>query len=359
MADFTSPADKLLNWYRRHKRNLPFRESGDPYRIWVSEIMLQQTRVDQMLPYYHRFIEAFPTVHDLAKADQQNVLRLWEGLGYYSRARNLHAAAKQVVDCYDGKLPESKEELQKLKGIGPYTSAAIASIAFNQPFPVVDGNVERVIARYKGIESDLRKQETKKIIKHATGEMISAEYPGDFNQAVMELGATICTPKNPDCNLCPLSDECIAYKNVRTETVPYKSPAKKRPHHEIGIGIIRGDDEKLLIAKRPDDAMLGGLWEFPGGKQKQQESIEETVARELHEELGVEVEVEQPFMKLNHGYSHFTVTLQAYLCRIKSGSPKPNSSTEIKWVSIEELSEYPFPKANRKLTEALQNRLLI
>ncbi len=312
-----------------------------------------------MLPYYRRFVEAFPTVHDLANADQQEVLQLWEGLGYYSRARNLHAASKQIVDEYGGILPESKDELQKLKGIGPYTSAAISSIAFNHPNPVVDGNVERVLARFKGIEDDLRKQQTKKEIGQIAGQMISQEHPGDFNQAIMELGAMVCTPKNPQCNVCPLSADCVAFKTVRTDEVPYKSPAKKRPHHEIGIGIIHDENGNLLIAKRPDDAMLGGLWEFPGGKQKEEESIEETVTRELHEELGVHIDVEQPFMKLKHGYSHFTVNLHAYLCRIRSGNPEPKSSTEIKWVTVEELSNYPFPKANRKLTEALQNRLWI
>ncbi len=312
-----------------------------------------------MLPYYRRFVEAFPTVHYLARADQQEVLRLWEGLGYYSRARNLHSAAKVVVSDYGGKLPETADELQKLKGIGPYTSAAIASIAFNQPCPVVDGNVQRVLARYHGLDGDLRKRDTQKHIESAAAEMISRRHPGDFNQAIMELGATICTPKNPSCTLCPLAGECVAFKTARTDEVPYKSPAKKRPHHEIGIGIIRDDYHRLLIAKRPEDAMLGGLWEFPGGKQKVGESIEETVARELREELGVDVLVEQPFMQLKHAYSHFSIRMRAYFCRITSGTPRPVSSTEIKWVRADELGDYPFPKANRKLTEALQNQLLI
>ncbi len=359
MAESYSSTQKLLDWYYRHKRNLEFRDSGDPYKIWVSEIMLQQTRVDQMLPYYRRFIEAFPTVKDLASADQQEVLRLWEGLGYYSRALNLHEAARQVVNNHNGKLPETRDELQNLKGIGPYTSAAIASIAYNQPYPVVDGNVERVISRYFGFRDDIRKQKTKKQIESAVYDLIPKENPGDFNQAVMELGATICLPKNPQCRVCPLSDDCVAGNLANTDKIPYKSPAKSRPHHEIGIGIIRDDQQQVLIAKRPENAMLGGLWEFPGGKRKDGEELESTVIRELKEELGVTVSVDQPFMKLKHAYSHFTVHLHAYLCRIKNGIPEPNSSTEIRWVTTGELSDYPFPKANRKLTEALQNKLML
>ena len=312
-----------------------------------------------MLPYFRRFIETFPTVEDLAHADQQEVLRLWEGLGYYSRARNLHHAAKEVLSTFGGKLPECRETLQKLKGIGPYTSAAISSIAFNQPHPVVDGNVQRVLARYHGFTGDLRKRETQKQIEAAAEEMISHDAPGDFNQAIMELGATVCTPKNPQCTICPLSDRCAARLHANTDEIPYKSPAKARPHHEIGVGIIVDDVNRLLIAKRPEEAMLGGLWEFPGGKQKNGEPIESTVKRELKEELGVAVTVDQPFMKLKHAYSHFTVQLNAFLCRIENGHPQPKSSTEIKWVEVADLQKYPFPRANRKLTEALKNRLIL
>ena len=312
-----------------------------------------------MLPYYRRFVEAFPTVEALAQADQQDVLRLWEGLGYYSRARNLHTAARKILTTYNGRLPSSKQELLNLKGIGPYTSAAIASIAFNQPHPVIDGNVQRVISRLYGVDEDVRKRAAQKEIEAYAEELISHDKPGDFNQAIMELGATICTPKNPQCTVCPLSEDCTAFRTARTDELPYKSKAKKRPHHQIGIGIIRNTNNQLLIAKRPEDAMLGGLWEFPGGKQKNGEPIEETVSRELQEELGVTVSIEHPFMKLNHAYSHFTINLHAYLCRIEHGMPQPKSSTEIRWVSVDQLSDYPFPKANRKLTEALQNRLLI
>lgn len=333
---------------------MPWRDCEDPYRTWISEIMLQQTRVDQAIPYFQRFIERFPTVHDLADADQQEVLKVWEGLGYYSRARNLHHASKTVVRDFNGEVPDTEEDIRKLKGIGPYTAAAVLSIAFSKAYAVVDGNVIRVLSRYFGIEEDVRSQKTKSTIQEAADELLDPERPGDFNQAVMELGATVCTPTSPDCEACPVSSGCTAYATLKTDTIPYKSPSKKRPHHQIGVGIIKKDDQ-VLIALRPEDAMLGGLWEFPGGKQKKGEDIKKTVIRELREELGVEVAITKPFMKLDHSYSHFKITLHAYLCELKNGEPGAKSSQRIRWVPINELEEYPFPKANRKLTQKLMN----
>lgn len=331
---------------------MPWRDCNDPYKIWISEIMLQQTRVDQAIPYFHRFMERFPTVYDLAEADQQQVLKIWEGLGYYSRARNLHHASKMVVDEFDGEIPDNEKEIKQLKGIGPYTASAVLSIAYAKPHAVVDGNVLRVLSRYLGIENDIRSSQTKSTIQDAADELIDKNRPGDFNQAVMELGATICTPSSPKCDQCPISADCIAFSTLKTDTIPYKSPAKKRPHHHIGVGIIKVDDE-VLIALRPEDAMLGGLWEFPGGKQKENEDIKKTVVRELKEELDVDVAISKPLMKLDHAYSHFKITLHAYLCELKNGKPKPKTSQKIQWVPIRELDQYPFPKANRKLTEKL------
>ncbi|REL33231.1 A/G-specific adenine glycosylase [Rhodohalobacter sp. SW132] len=345
----------MLDWYSLAKREMPWRNTSDPYRIWISEIMLQQTRVDTVIPYYRRFTDAFPTVYELASADQQTVLKLWEGLGYYSRARNMHHAAKDVVNRLDGNFPDNYNDLLKLKGIGPYTAAAISSIAFNEQQAVVDGNVIRVMSRYFGIRDDVRRSAVKKEIQELADQIIPKNQPGDFNQAVMELGATVCTPKNPACDACPLSTGCVAYNSAQTESIPYKSPAKKVPHHQIGVGIITDSNQNLLIALRPDDAMLGGLWEFPGGKQKNGESIEKTVQRELKEELGVEVRVNRKLMKLKHAYSHFKITLHAYWCTIEDGDPAPNSSTELKWVSPDEISKYPFPKANTVLIEKLQS----
>ncbi|OAN59819.1 A/G-specific adenine glycosylase [Balneola sp. EhC07] len=332
---------------------MPWREEKDPYKIWISEIMLQQTRVDQAWPYFENFMKVFPTVFDLAKADQQQVLKAWEGLGYYSRARNLHSASKMIVEDYNGKLPETYDEIIKLKGIGPYTAAAITSIAFGLPNAVVDGNVIRVITRYFGIEDDVRKTGTVKEVQSLVNELISQKQPAEFNQGMMELGATVCSPHNPDCLNCPIQSGCIATKIAKTDIIPYKSKAKKKPHKVIGVGIIEAEDGKLLIALRPEDAMLGGLWEFPGGKQEKGETIQQTVERELLEELDVEVHAFKEFMTLKHTYSHFSITMHAWFCTLISGTPKAKSSQEIRWVKRSELEEYPFPKANKVLTERL------
>lgn len=333
---------------------MPWRNTSDPYRIWLSEIMLQQTRVDTVIPYYERFLDAFPAVEDLAEADQQHVLKLWEGLGYYSRARNMHKAAMEVINRFEGIFPDTYKELIKLKGVGPYTAAAISSIAFKEKRAVVDGNVIRVLSRYCGIKDDIRRSAVKNKIQELADAIIPEVYPGDFNQAVMELGATVCITKNPDCPHCPLSVNCFAFNLVETEIIPYKSPKKKIPHQQIGVGIITDQKGRFLIALRPDNVMLGGLWEFPGGKQKPNESIRETVSRELEEELDVEVKVNKKFMEVKHAYSHFKITLHAYWCTIEHGTPKPKSSNALEWVTIEEINEYPFPKANKMLIDKLQ-----
>ena len=351
MSEYFS--EDLLQWYYREKRDLPWRRTDDPYNIWISEIMLQQTRVDTVIPYYHRFLEAFPTVYDLANAEQQQVLKLWEGLGYYSRARNLHQAAKTVVNEFDGEIPASQKKITTLKGIGPYTAAAILSIAYQKPYAVVDGNVIRVLTRYFGIKEDIRSAAVKNQVQELADGLIPEKQPGDFNQSVMELGATICKPQNPECERCPVSSNCIAFNSAQTDSIPYKSPAKKVPHHHIGVGLIVNDNGELLIALRPNNVMLGGLWEFPGGKKEKSESIKNTVARELREEIGVDVEVFNKFQDLKHAYSHFKITLHAYWCKIIDGDPTPNSSIELKWVTLEEINEYPFPKANKTLIEEL------
>lgn len=335
---------------------MPWRGEPDPYKIWVSEIMLQQTRVDQATPYFQNFILEFPAVEDLAKAPQQKVLKAWEGLGYYSRARNLHAAAKTVVDKYNSQLPTTYDELIELKGIGPYTAAAISSIAFGRPNAVVDGNVIRVLSRYFGITEDVRSSAVRRDIQQHADSLIDPERPGDFNQALMELGSVVCTPSNPECTSCPIQSQCVAYNTAQTDSIPYKSSKKKKPHHTIGVGIIEGEDDKVLIALRPNDAMLGGLWEFPGGKQKEGENIQQTIERELEEELNIEVHAYRELMSLKHHYSHFSITLHAWFCKIVKGTPEPRASQEIQWVQIADLPQYPFPKANKILTDRLVKR---
>ncbi len=243
------------------------------------------------------------------------------------------------------------------KGVGPYTAAAVTSIAFNKPHAVVDGNVIRVLTRYFGVEEDTRSTKTRNKVQEFADELIDKARPGDFNQALMELGSEVCTPTNPKCTECPVQPGCVASKMAKTDVIPYKSPAKKKPHHTIGVGIIEDKDGKLLIARRPEDAMLGGLWEFPGGKKKENESIEETVERELKEELGVEVKAYKELMSLKHTYSHFSITMHAWFCKLLSGTPEPRQSQEVRWVERRELEQYPFPKANKVLTEKLLKEL--
>ncbi|TVQ03567.1 MAG: A/G-specific adenine glycosylase [Balneolaceae bacterium] len=346
--------EKLAAWYQANKRDLPWRRTDDPYKIWVSEIMLQQTRVETVIPYFRRFVEVFPTVFHLAAASQQQVLKCWEGLGYYSRGRNLHQAAKTVVEDFDGKIPSTHKEISKLKGIGPYSAAAILSIAFNRKYAVVDGNVIRVITRFYGIPDDIRKETTKKHVQELADDLIDGNNPGDFNQAVMELGALICTPKNPACHLCPVSQYCISLQRMETDVIPYKSPSKKIPHKEIAVGLIVNEKNELLIALRPNNSMLGGLWEFPGGKREQNETLQETVIRELKEELGVDVEIYSKFRDLKHTYSHFKITLHAFWCKIINGQPAPKSSQKLVWVGLEGVDHYPFPKANKTLLNSLK-----
>ena len=346
----------LIDWYREFRRDMPWRQTDNPYHIWLSEIMLQQTRVDQALPYYNRFVQRFPDAASLSSADLDEVLKLWEGLGYYSRARNLHKAARQIVEQHDGNFPTTYKDVVSLKGIGPYTAAAVMSIAYNHPLPVVDGNVMRVISRIYLIEDDIRLTRTQKMIEKTAAKLLDRQQPGDFNQAVMELGATICTPRSPSCHRCPLQNSCKAYRWDRTGDIPYKSPAKKRPHHQIAVGVIKDENNRMLISRRPDNAMLGGLWEFPGGKQESGETLQETVKRELNEELGINVRVEQePFEVIRHAYSHFTITLHAFFATLDNESLTPVSKNgePVKWVFSEDLVRYAFPKANRKITETL------
>jgi A/G-specific adenine glycosylase len=352
-AGKTTFARPLVQWFNKNKRDMPWRETAEPYRVWLSEVMLQQTRVDQATPYFLRFIERFPDVFSLAEADIQEVLILWEGLGYYSRARNMHQAAKTVASLYGGKFPTTWSEMRSLRGIGDYTAAAVLSICHNQPYPVVDGNVVRVISRYCGITQDIRKSAVLSMIRTIAGNWLPGDAAGDFNQAMMELGATICTPKKPKCGECPVQTHCVANRLMQTDVIPYKSASAKVPHYTIVAGIIYNRDGTFLIQRRPDNAMLGGLWEFPGGKLQSGETLEQALQREIQEELGVKVADISAFHSLKHAYSHFKITLHAFTCTLSEGIPQPKASPELRWITPSEIRDFPFPKANRILTEKL------
>jgi A/G-specific adenine glycosylase len=347
----------MLAWYAKHKRDLPWRrDARDPYRVWISEILLQQTQVATVIPYYERFLARFPTVRALASADLDAVLKTWEGAGYYARARNLHRAANQIVAQFDEKIPSTVEELLTLPGIGRYTAGAIASIAFNRDAPVLDGNVIRVLCRYLNLTGDPKNSMTQRELWKLMELLLPHGRAGDFNQAMMELGATLCAPRNPQCEICPLKRGCLARQKDIQAQLPTKRKKKTLPHHPIAVGVIwkRG---KILIAQRRARDLLGGLWEFPGGHQEQGESLARCAAREIREELGIKVKVGKEFASVDHAYSHFSITLHAFNCRWQSGRPRALGCAKWKWVSPRELSLYAFPKANRAVIEKLETLL--
>jgi A/G-specific adenine glycosylase len=348
------PAARLLRWATKNLRDLPWRvEPRDPYRVWVSEIMLQQTQVVTVIPYFRRFIERFPTVQALAAAPLDDVLKLWEGLGYYARARNLFRAARKVVAEFEGRLPDTVEELSQLPGIGRYTSGAIASIAFGRDAPVVDGNVKRVLCRVYAIRGDARQPAVQKKLWACAEANLPKGKGGRWNEAMMELGATVCTPRSPRCDECPLAGVCRARALGTQEQLPTKATKKRLPHYDVTAAVIRKRG-RILIAQRPVGGMLGGLWEFPGGKVERGESLEECLRREIKEELGVEIEVDQPVTQVKHAYTHFRITLHAFECRLVSGRPRAIQVADWRWVRFDELGDFAFAVTDRKIIQALQ-----
>lgn len=341
----------LLTWYATSGRSLPWRETQDPYQIWVSEIMLQQTQVKTVIPYYQRWMEQFPTVKVLAQADQQQVLKVWQGLGYYARARNLHRAAQEVVEKFGGQFPKSLEAAIALPGIGRTTAGGILSAAFNQPVPILDGNVKRVLARLIALERSPNK--ALKLLWQLSTNLLDLQQPRDFNQALMDLGATVCTPKNPACLLCPWKEPCLAYNLNMQNELPISESRAPLPHKKIGVAVIWDDQGKILIDRRRQEGLLGGLWEFPGGKIEPEETVEACIKREIQEELGIEVEVGDRLITIDHTYTHFHVTLNVHHCRHLSGEPQPIECDEIRWVTLAEIDQFPFPKANVQIIQAL------
>ncbi|MEA3327707.1 MAG: A/G-specific adenine glycosylase [Chloroflexota bacterium] len=347
-------ADFLLKWYEQNSRELPWRFVQSPYRTWVSEVMLQQTQVDTMLPYYEKWMVRFPDIVSLANASEQEVLSAWEGLGYYSRVRNLHQAARIVMDEMGGHLPQTPQGLQHLPGIGPYTAAAIASIAFGVDVAAVDGNTRRVLSRLMDVREPARSREGEEIIWAIANENLPQGQASSYNQALMDLGAMICTPKDPDCAGCPVAEQCLAKAlGVQAER-PVKMPRKKPPHLTVTAAVIlRG--EMVLLAQRPSHGLLGGMWEFPGGTFEEEDAdLEACLKREIMEELGVTIRVGAPFGVYKHAYTHFRITLHAFMCGIADDEhPRNLASDGLVWVSLTELSAYPMGKVDRIIAERL------
>lgn len=343
----------LLAWYRRCGRDLPWRQTHDPYSIWVSEIMLQQTQVKTVIPYYDRWLQTFPTLFTLATADQQVVLKGWQGLGYYARARNLHRAARQIVQDHQGIFPQHMEALLNLPGIGRTTAGGILSAAFNLPTAILDGNVKRVLARLIALQVPVVKATPQ--LWQLSQDLVDPQQPRNFNQALMDLGATVCTPKKPACLICPWQSNCQGYHlNLQSE-LPMREVTAPLPQKIIGVAVIWNDQGQILIDRRPQKGLLGGMWEFPGGKLEPNETIQDCIKREIREELAIEIKVGNHLITVDHAYSHFRVTLQVYLCSHVSGEPQAIECDEIRWVSIEELDRFPFPAANVKIIEAIRD----
>ncbi|NIK11576.1 A/G-specific adenine glycosylase [Alkalibacillus almallahensis] len=338
----------LINWYYDQKRDLPWRRTQDPYHIWVSEIMLQQTQVDTVIPYFKHFMNHYPTVYELAHADQQDVLKAWEGLGYYSRARNLHDAVKEVVSTYNGQVPSDKKELKKLKGVGSYTQGAILSIAFNQPEPAVDGNVMRVMSRVLEIDEDIAKPKTKTVFEDIIRDIISEEDPSAFNQGLMELGALICQPKNPRCDQCPVQSHCQAYaKGIQTE-LPVKTKAKKQKQETYFTLILRDNTGNYLIEKRPDDGLLAGLWQFP--LYSQEKFTETSLINWFKEHYGVSITLTSHLGRVKHVFSHVIWEVDILEAEIID-QDRPNLNGE--WVDDELIRTYPLPNVQQKVLNKL------
>lgn len=348
----TPLGERLLKWYQDNARSLPWRNQPDPYAVWVSEVMLQQTRVDTVIPYFERWMERFPTLESLAEASQQEVLSEWEGLGYYSRARNLHKAAQIVNDEFSGELPRDVKDLCRLPGIGRYTAGAISSIAFAQDEPTLDGNIRRVLARVFGLHHPVHSNEAEKRLWEIATLYLPPGEAGEYNQALMDLGATICTPRQPQCTLCPLAEICTAFTLGIQAELPVKETRPKLSHHTITAAIIQRDG-LVLIGQRPPHGLLGGMWEFPGGKVEPGEDLVTALKREIHEELGAKIDVGSVYGVFQHAYTHFRVTLHAFRCRLNSGEVRNQYHTTLAWEEPPALINYPMGKIDRQIASSL------
>lgn len=349
--------EKLLQWYDCEKRDLPWRRSRDPYAIWVSETMLQQTRVDTVIPYYTRFLERFPSVQSLADAEADDVFGHWAGLGYYSRARNLQAAAQRVVEDFDGQLPDEIEALRSLPGIGPYTAGAVASIAFDRPEPVVDGNVARVFSRLLGIREDIRQSRTMDRLWQEARALTPGPRPGDLNQAIMELGAIVCTPRTPCCQNCPLRRRCNALRRGDVESLPVKS--RSRPPQAIAATAAwlqrRG---RVLAVRRRAGALMGGLWELPGGECTGQRAPARALRHSLRDHFGIEVTGLRRVGHIEHVFSHRKLRLFVFRGECAGGRIRRKGFDAHRWVKPSSLASLPRGAATRKALSLLDSGLL-
>ncbi|NDI35147.1 A/G-specific adenine glycosylase [Chengkuizengella sediminis] len=350
---------ELLNWFRENKRDLPWRKHKNPYYIWISEIMLQQTRVDTVIPYFENFIDKFPTIETLADAPEDDVLKAWEGLGYYSRARNLHSAVKEVKASYGSVVPDSPKDISSLKGVGPYTAGAVLSIAYDKPEPAVDGNVMRVLSRYFLIQEDITKVSTRTSMEKIIREIIPHDAASDFNQGLMELGALVCSPKSPKCLTCPVREHCEARLNGIEESLPIKKKAKPPKVEQRLVALIEGigvNKGKILIRQRPDKGLLAGMWELPHYIADNQstnwmgsdELNEDYVIDQYALETGIELRNGHYMFDINHVFSHIFWDMKVYRFKenhslIEKDLIQRESGYHYAWISLQEVDQYVFP----------------
>ncbi len=354
IADFQQ---RLLDWFAAQQRPLPWRKAYNPYHVWISEIMGQQTQMDRVAAYFERWISLFPDIAAVAAAPEQSIFKAWEGLGYYNRARNIQRAAGQMLATCNGEIPAHYQQLLALPGIGPYTAAAILSIAFNQPYPLLDANVERLFARLADIDSPLKQRATQKRLTALAAALLHHDDPRSFNQGLMELGALVCTPKKPSCATCPVQPHCRAHRADTVDLRPLPPARKQRIDITMACGIIRRGPLFFIQQRLPDD-IWGGLWEFPGGRLQEDETPMQAAIREVEEETGWRVTDLTPFTTVVHHYTRYRVTLHSFYCQLPSPltDPELTAATQYSWVSLAELSEFPFPAGHRQLVTVLQQK---
>ncbi|MDP6980662.1 MAG: A/G-specific adenine glycosylase [Myxococcota bacterium] len=346
--------EKLLGWYDTNHRDLPWRRSRDPYAIWISETMLQQTRVETVIPYYERFLARFPDIESLATADRDDVYEHWAGLGYYSRARNLHNAAQMMVGDFEGRVPEQAEDLKKLPGVGRYTAGAVASIAYGQPEAVVDGNVIRVLTRLLDIRSDVAQKNVVERLWHEAGALALGERPGDFNQALMELGATVCTPRSPRCKpTCPLVRMCHSYAKGDVESLPNKPKNKKpRPVEAVAVWIPRR--ERILTVQRPETGLLANLWELPGGELPPKAEAKDHVEQIVRERVGLSLLSPTYAGTVEHVFTHLKMQLHLFRTAGAEGRVRNGGHQAHQWIAPDRFDDLPVSTLARKAFELLQ-----
>jgi A/G-specific adenine glycosylase len=344
--------EKILSWYAGERRALPWRETTDPYGVLVSEVMLQQTQVATVIPYYRRFMRKFPTVSSLSEAPLDAVLKTWENLGYYGRARNLHRAARMVVREMGGTLPATLEGLSRLPGIGPYTAAAVLSIAHEERIPAVDGNVTRVLSRLFLVSVPVNRPPGRKRIRELALSILPETGSGQWNQALMDLGATLCKPKKPLCRGCPVSHECMAAQRGLQESLPVKAGSAAIPHREMAAAVVRTNSGRILIIRRPDNGLLGGLWGFPIGEKMPQESLEGTLHRMLFDSLRIHVTRLTPLKTVRHAYTHFRMTVHPFNCLLEGDGLPEDGQLVYRWVLSPEIGAFALSRVDRKILEA-------